>query len=91
MKKVDIAARKFHSELIFILQCTVKVVVDLRSSYLQDVSQDKIPIMLVGNKTDLRQQALDDGVQCISTSYGEKLARVRAFTMIYIDSLEIII
>ncbi|KAG7332135.1 hypothetical protein KOW79_003969 [Hemibagrus wyckioides] len=42
---------------------------------IEDVSQDKIPIMLVGNKTDLRQQALQDGVTCISTSYGEKLAR----------------
>ncbi|GAA6106816.1 ras and EF-hand domain-containing protein isoform X2 [Tachysurus ichikawai] len=42
---------------------------------IEDVSQDKIPIMLVGNKTDLRQQALHDGVTCISTSYGEKLAR----------------
>ncbi|KAK3540227.1 hypothetical protein QTP70_028417 [Hemibagrus guttatus] len=42
---------------------------------IEDVSQDKIPIMLVGNKTDLRQEALQDGVTCISTSYGEKLAR----------------
>ncbi|KAF5907307.1 ras and EF-hand domain-containing protein, partial [Clarias magur] len=42
---------------------------------IEDVSQDKIPIMLVGNKTDLRQQALDDGVQCVSTNHGEKLAR----------------
>ncbi|XP_017324403.1 ras and EF-hand domain-containing protein [Ictalurus punctatus] len=42
---------------------------------IEDVSQEKIPIMLVGNKTDLRQQALQDGVSCISTSCGEKLAR----------------
>ncbi|TSL97341.1 Ras and EF-hand domain-containing protein [Bagarius yarrelli] len=42
---------------------------------IEDVSQNKIPIMLVGNKTDLRQQALQDGITCIPTSYGEKLAR----------------
>ncbi|MCI4381159.1 hypothetical protein PGIGA_G00248550 [Pangasianodon gigas] len=42
---------------------------------IEDVSQYKIPIMLVGNKTDLRQQALQGGVKCISTSCGEKLAR----------------
>ncbi|XP_037632621.1 ras and EF-hand domain-containing protein homolog isoform X1 [Sebastes umbrosus] len=36
----------------------------------QDVSQEDIPIMLVGNKCDLRQ----DGTSCVPTSYGEKLA-----------------
>ncbi|XP_067268576.1 ras and EF-hand domain-containing protein homolog [Pseudorasbora parva] len=41
---------------------------------IEDVSQDDIPIMLVGNKTDLRNDALLDGVSCIPTSYGEKLA-----------------
>ncbi|XP_030639565.1 ras and EF-hand domain-containing protein [Chanos chanos] len=41
---------------------------------IEDVSQDDIPIMLVGNKSDLRQQALQDGVTCVPTSYGEKLA-----------------
>lgn len=38
----------------------------------QDVSQEDIPIMLVGNKCDLRQH----GSNCIPTSYGEKLAMV---------------
>ncbi|XP_057213453.1 ras and EF-hand domain-containing protein isoform X3 [Triplophysa rosa] len=41
---------------------------------IEDVSQDDIPIMLVGNKTDMRTQALQEGVTCIPTSYGEKLA-----------------
>ncbi|XP_064867476.1 ras and EF-hand domain-containing protein-like [Oncorhynchus nerka] len=41
---------------------------------IEDVSQDDIPIMLVGNKSDLREQALQDGITCVSTSYGEKLA-----------------
>ncbi|XP_066501009.1 ras and EF-hand domain-containing protein [Hoplias malabaricus] len=41
---------------------------------IEDVSQDDVPIMLVGNKTDLRQQALQNGITCIPTSYGEKLA-----------------
>lgn len=39
---------------------------------LQDVSPEDIPIMLVGNKCDLRQ----DGTSCVPTSYGEKLAMV---------------
>ncbi|KAE8292083.1 Ras and EF-hand domain-containing protein [Larimichthys crocea] len=37
---------------------------------IEDVSQEDIPIMLVGNKSDLRQ----NGVSCVPTSYGEKLA-----------------
>uniref|UniRef100_A0A3Q0RDN6 RAS and EF-hand domain containing n=1 Tax=Amphilophus citrinellus TaxID=61819 RepID=A0A3Q0RDN6_AMPCI len=37
---------------------------------IEDVSHEDIPIMLVGNKCDLRQ----DGVNCVPTSYGEKLA-----------------
>ncbi|KAF1389244.1 hypothetical protein PFLUV_G00071430 [Perca fluviatilis] len=37
---------------------------------IEDVSQEDIPIMLVGNKCDLRQ----DGASCVPTSYGEKLA-----------------
>uniref|UniRef100_A0A8P4KCM1 RAS and EF-hand domain containing n=1 Tax=Dicentrarchus labrax TaxID=13489 RepID=A0A8P4KCM1_DICLA len=37
---------------------------------IEDVSYEDIPIMLVGNKCDLRQ----DGVNCVPTSYGEKLA-----------------
>uniref|UniRef100_W5KVX3 RAS and EF-hand domain containing n=1 Tax=Astyanax mexicanus TaxID=7994 RepID=W5KVX3_ASTMX len=41
---------------------------------IEDVSQDDVPIMLVGNKTDLREQALQEGITCIPTSYGEKLA-----------------
>lgn len=41
-------------------------------SVWQDVSQEDIPIMLVGNKCDLRQS----GVNSVPTSYGEKLAMV---------------
>ncbi|KAM3610568.1 uncharacterized protein V6R79_005851 [Siganus canaliculatus] len=37
---------------------------------IEDVSQEDVPIMLVGNKCDLRK----DGVSCVPTSYGEKLA-----------------
>ncbi|TDH12898.1 hypothetical protein EPR50_G00051410 [Perca flavescens] len=37
---------------------------------IEDVSQEDIPIMLVGNKCDLRQ----DVASCVPTSYGEKLA-----------------
>uniref|UniRef100_A0A087YM10 RAS and EF-hand domain containing n=1 Tax=Poecilia formosa TaxID=48698 RepID=A0A087YM10_POEFO len=37
---------------------------------IEDVSHDDIPIMLVGNKCDLRQ----DGDKSVPTSYGQKLA-----------------
>ncbi|KAM9360512.1 ras and EF-hand domain-containing protein homolog [Symphorus nematophorus] len=37
---------------------------------IEDLSQEDIPIMLVGNKSDLRQE----GLNCVPTSYGEKLA-----------------
>uniref|UniRef100_A0A3Q1B179 RAS and EF-hand domain containing n=1 Tax=Amphiprion ocellaris TaxID=80972 RepID=A0A3Q1B179_AMPOC len=37
---------------------------------IEDVSREDIPIMLVGNKCDLRQ----DAVNCVPFSYGEKLA-----------------
>lgn len=47
---------------LMLLQCT-----------WQDVSPEDIPIMLVGNKCDLRQ----DKANCVPTSYGEKLAMVR--------------
>ncbi|MBN3314326.1 RASEF protein, partial [Atractosteus spatula] len=44
---------------------------------IEDVTQGDIPIMLVGNKADLRKQATEEGIKCIPTSYGEKLAMVR--------------
>ncbi|XP_072289671.1 ras and EF-hand domain-containing protein [Eucyclogobius newberryi] len=37
---------------------------------IEDVSPEDIPIMLVGNKCDLRQE----GLKCVSSSYGEKLS-----------------
>ncbi|XP_061674466.1 ras and EF-hand domain-containing protein [Syngnathoides biaculeatus] len=37
---------------------------------IEDVSQEDVPIMLVGNKCDLRRSAPN----CVPTSYGEKLA-----------------
>uniref|UniRef100_A0A3Q4MPJ2 RAS and EF-hand domain containing n=1 Tax=Neolamprologus brichardi TaxID=32507 RepID=A0A3Q4MPJ2_NEOBR len=37
---------------------------------IEDVSHEDIPIMLVGNKSDLRQ----GGIGCVPASYGEKLA-----------------
>lgn len=48
---------------------------------MQDVSHDDIPIMLVGNKTDMRTQALQEGETCIPTSYGEKLAMVSSYSL----------
>nr|XP_023658896.1 ras and EF-hand domain-containing protein [Paramormyrops kingsleyae] len=41
---------------------------------IEDVSHEDIPIMLVGNKADLRKQTLEDGIKCVPANYGEKLA-----------------
>lgn len=46
---------------------------------LQEVCLEDIPIMLVGNKCDLRQ----DGVNSVPTSYGEKLAMVMLMLILF--------
>lgn len=48
---------------------------------LQDATHENIPIMMVGNKADLRQAVTEQGQKCISTNYGEKLAMVRSMTI----------
>lgn len=49
----------------------------LLSIFPQCSTNDTIPIMLVGNKVDLRDRAMLEGQKCIPTNYGEKLAMVR--------------
>ena len=44
---------------------------------LQDSTQKPIPIMLCGNKIDLRQSYVEEGKTVISEEKGEKLAKVR--------------
>ncbi|XP_006005595.1 ras and EF-hand domain-containing protein [Latimeria chalumnae] len=41
---------------------------------IEDVTDADIPIMIVGNKADLRNAAAEEGQTCVLTSYGEKLA-----------------
>ncbi|KAJ1206676.1 hypothetical protein NDU88_002077 [Pleurodeles waltl] len=41
---------------------------------ISEVTQDNVPIMMVGNKADLRQVGAEQGPKCVPTSYGEKLA-----------------
>ncbi|XP_067838308.1 ras and EF-hand domain-containing protein homolog [Heptranchias perlo] len=41
---------------------------------IEDSTNENIPIMLVGNKADLRNRALQEGRKSVPTSYGEKLA-----------------
>ncbi|XP_063769882.1 ras and EF-hand domain-containing protein [Pseudophryne corroboree] len=41
---------------------------------IEDSTHDSIPIMMVGNKADLRQVLSDQGHKCVPTSYGEKLS-----------------
>ena len=44
----------------------------------QDAIQESIPIMLVGNKADLRDAATAEEQKCVPGYLGEKLAMVRA-------------
>ncbi|XP_069906294.1 ras and EF-hand domain-containing protein isoform X1 [Oryctolagus cuniculus] len=41
---------------------------------IADAAHEMIPIMLVGNKADLRDSASAEGQQCVSGYFGEKLA-----------------
>ncbi|KAM9330714.1 ras and EF-hand domain-containing protein [Gastrophryne carolinensis] len=41
---------------------------------IEDATNDNIPIMMVGNKADLRQGLVEQGQKCVPTSYGEKLS-----------------
>uniref|UniRef100_A0A8C6Y720 RAS and EF-hand domain containing n=1 Tax=Naja naja TaxID=35670 RepID=A0A8C6Y720_NAJNA len=41
---------------------------------IADATHDNIPIMMVGNKSDLRQTASEEGLKCVPLNYGEKLA-----------------
>lgn len=45
---------------------------------LQDATHENIPIMMVGNKADLRQDVTEQGQKCVPINYGEKLAMVRS-------------
>lgn len=47
-------------------------------SSLQDATHENIPIMMVGNKADLRQAVTEQGQKCVPINYGEKLAMVRS-------------
>ncbi|XP_064901991.1 ras and EF-hand domain-containing protein isoform X2 [Columba livia] len=41
---------------------------------IEDATHENIPIMMVGNKADLRQAVTEQGQKCVSVNYGEKLA-----------------
>uniref|UniRef100_A0A8C5ZV23 RAS and EF-hand domain containing n=2 Tax=Marmota marmota marmota TaxID=9994 RepID=A0A8C5ZV23_MARMA len=41
---------------------------------IEDATQEAIPIMLVGNKADLRDTAASEGQKCVPGYFGEKLA-----------------
>jgi GTPase SAR1 family protein len=43
--------------------------------YFQEVAEKRIPIMMCGNKTDMREAQLKEGRTCVTTEQGEKLAR----------------
>ncbi|NXI47474.1 RASEF protein, partial [Galbula dea] len=41
---------------------------------IEDATHENIPIMMVGNKADLRQALAEQGQKCVPINYGEKLA-----------------
>lgn len=41
---------------------------------IEDATHENIPIMMVGNKADLRQVVTEQGQKCVPINYGEKLA-----------------
>ncbi|KAL8203329.1 UNVERIFIED_CONTAM: hypothetical protein K2H54_048901 [Gekko kuhli] len=41
---------------------------------IEDATHENIPIMVVGNKADLRPVAYEQGDKCVPVNYGEKLA-----------------
>ncbi|NXU55631.1 RASEF protein, partial [Turnix velox] len=41
---------------------------------IEDATHENIPIMMVGNKVDLRQAVTEQGQKCVPINYGEKLA-----------------
>ncbi|NWU96252.1 RASEF protein, partial [Upupa epops] len=41
---------------------------------IEDATHENIPIMVVGNKADLRQAITEQGQRCVPINYGEKLA-----------------
>nr|XP_030114204.3 ras and EF-hand domain-containing protein [Taeniopygia guttata] len=41
---------------------------------IEDATHENIPIMIVGNKADLRQDVMEQGQKCVPINYGEKLA-----------------
>ncbi|RMC19173.1 hypothetical protein DUI87_03777 [Hirundo rustica rustica] len=41
---------------------------------IEEATHENIPIMMVGNKADLRQDVIEQGQKCVPINYGEKLA-----------------
>lgn len=47
------------------------------NTILQEGAQKKVPIMLCGNKSDLREEAEKQGRKVVNFEEGQRLARVR--------------
>ena len=50
------------------------------------MSEKRIPIMLCGNKLDLRSDLLEQGRRCVTSENGEKLAREHSATFLETSS-----
>ncbi|TNN21731.1 Ras and EF-hand domain-containing protein [Liparis tanakae] len=68
--------RKAHGVLLLYDVTSESSFLNVRAwvDQIQDSTEDKIPMCVIGNKVDLREQ-LPEG-SCVSSLHGEKLAKV---------------
>lgn len=52
--------------------------------FIQDSTEEKIPMCVIGNKVDLREQHPEG--KCVSSMHGEKLAKVCNFSLHLIET-----
>ena len=50
------------------------------------MSEKRIPIMLCGNKLDLRQELVNKGCKCVSSEMGERVSRDHSATFLETSS-----
>ena len=53
---------------------------------IKEVSEKRIPIMLCGNKLDLRQELVNKGCKCVSSEMGERVSRDHSATFLETSS-----
>lgn len=64
-------------------QSKSKNIFSLSFVFMQDSTDEKIPMCVIGNKVDLREQLAEGS--CVSSLHGEKLAKVCDFSFHLIE------